>query len=160
MVYLRQFVASTAEMLNEHLERGFLETGRRKKMEGKELVEKLLRGSENIDRMRKEIKSVVLMVLGFVKNNWSTGETYVSGGCKWIVGRDCDNAMQIECWVDPHPSFVGPAYTTSGNLPILLRNVQAVYGGLPVLIEGIAKTFPALKKLWQPLLDAADAARK
>ncbi len=146
-------------------------------MDGKETVRQLIIGSAEIDRMKREVEAVVRMVIGFVdhdtlKRMRFKEDAFSSSECEWrlcswdINGMslwDAKLELGVECWLisGDHHEIKKLAYQSkSGHGTFSLKNAQAIHEGLPVFIEGVAKTFPDLTKRWQPLLDAAVAAHK
>lgn len=131
-------------------------------MDNEEILDRLIRGSANIDQMRKEINLVIGMLRSCVdpliprtfrtKRDF-TKETYEASLCKWKVWLG-DEELQFECNLRFNSGWqLGFSTFNHG-----LRNsdyVKKVYEGLPVLIEGLSKTFPEIEKRWQYILDAS-----
>jgi hypothetical protein len=127
------------------------------------IVEKLIRGSAEIDRMKKEIIAVANMVCGLVdailtssasSYDWaSTGkETHIScGRVSWII------------WVRPmeKPRVYGFVKYESGSCGtgvldgIPLDKVSLVHSSLDQFVEGAIKNFPGLYSKMSPLLDVS-----
>ncbi len=149
-------------------------------VDSKEIVRRLSIGPKAIDRMRKEIDSVVNMVVGMVpprdiiewgmRNNVRFGRattTFSSPECEWRIFVNQKGSLGVECrllYQTCHPAdFAVCVYSTTfakGVKDIQLRHVKNVRECLSVFEEGMAKTFPFLPESWQPLLDAADYAEK
>lgn len=152
-------------------------------MESSELIHKLIIGSQVIDQMRKEVDSVVKMVIGFLDryqpSPWSfrdkpAGDWFqknlVFDDCDWVVRalRDVvpvrDGLKEVVRWsIRYHhktPSYIVLPYN-SDNKTVQpdLAFVSRVHQNLPLLIEGLREFFHIAKE-WQPLLDAADYAEK
>ena len=143
-------------------------------MDGKKIVRQLLTGSAEIDRLKREVESVVRMVLGFVDHNTLkemrfkeeifnsyryTWRIFVwnSTGIPW----DANLKLDAECSSLINGDHMELVYQSMHGYGLIsLRDIQAVHEGLPIFIEGMAKTFPGLMKRWQPLLDAAVATHK
>lgn len=123
-----------------------------------DLVRRLLRGSSEIDRMRKEINQLVGTLRGLIENSEIVGErNYKSETGIWSVNKYVGEIHVV--WT-PYP--VGSPYkgneTTIGEEVLPMEDVKPAYDSLGVLIDGVLKDFPALSRLWQPLLDVADRA--
>jgi len=126
------------------------------------IVEQLLRGSENIDRMKKEVECVVRMVIGFANRRvslWQDFEVeFDSPTCLWKVQRtEYSNTLEVECHL--HKSYgLCSVYTNTTHFTSFfhLEEVQVVWQDLSTFVEGMATTLPALNEDWKPLLDAAD----
>lgn len=147
-------------------------------MDSKEIARRLVVGSEAIDRMEREINSVVSTVLGLVHRKheiefwqgefskrfqiealWSPDFP----GCKWYFVRN-ENFGKL----DPGKSYFEAECCLNigfgevkferryGKFNISHRNVQRVHESLPLFIDGMRKLFPFLEDYWQPFLDAAD----
>jgi len=131
-------------------------------MDGNEIIHKLIVGSEAIDRMRKEIDLVVRMILGFSHGvAWKDELVRFEGKDGFWEIRYKQRSMQnlkAECWIVSVTAVMELAYDTQDFrfAQVPLRFVKAVYGMLPLFVEGMAKECPQLDKSWQPLLDAAD----
>jgi hypothetical protein len=135
-------------------------------MEGKELVQKLIDGSAAIDRMRKEIDSVVGMVLGFLYESHDFSrfhfatEVFSSEKCVWRVMRDGYEHVRVACRL--RRSYGLDSYGLEmaySNIPGVVTfkcyDVKEVHDGLAVFVKGMAERFPEIEKAWRPLLDAA-----
>ncbi len=144
-------------------------------MDSKEIVRRLVVGSEAIDRMRQEINSVVSIVLGFVIKkheieDWREEfskrfkiDTFWSldfPGCTWHFIRNSGRPagkgyLETECCLNT--GFGEVRFKREfGKFDIPYRNVQRVYESLPLFVEGMRKLFPFLEDCWQPFLDASD----
>ena len=143
------------------------------------IVRRLVVGSEAIDRMKREINSVVSTVLGLVVpgeiESWREEfskrfqiETLWSPDfpdCKWYFLRNGyrinsgKSSLEVECCLN---IGLGEARfkRESGKFDISHRHVQQVYESLPLFVDGMRKLFPFLENSWQPFLDAADSAEK
>jgi hypothetical protein len=131
----------------------------------KNIAEQLLRGSQNIDRMRKEVECVVSMILGFlVPGEENFCATFDFDGGKWEIeiSYSYNISMPIaRCWLrKPFESTL--AYINkSRELPMFKvgfnhEMVQEVHQNLPVFVLGMMKEFPELERQLKPFLDAAD----
>ena len=143
--------------------------------DGKEIVRRLVVGSEAIDRMRKEIDSVVNMVVGMVSNtdiiNWKFDfdkvpvagfyeQIFETQKCRWIILEGSVGKLWVRCLLIDHTgqsySEEQAYYSFAGSQQIELRHVQKVHEALPVFVDGMAKAFPSLNTRWQLFLNAAD----
>ena len=159
--------------------RGLPRDGKEDTMDSKEIVRRLVVGSRAIDRMRKEIDSVVSTVLGLVLRKhelecwhgefskrfdiqtlWSSDFP----GCKWYFVRNGEKPensksdFEAECCLNI--GFGEARFARKyGKFDISHRHVQQVYESLPLFVDGMRKLFPSLVD-WQLFLDAADYAEK
>ena len=131
------------------------------------LVDKLVRGSQNIDRMRAEIWAVVQMLIGLVSEVEQTEEdqeddcvSFKFDGGEWLF-LPSKLKPAIRCYlngVDDGESGHWWIFTSDSSdiNNCSMEHVQRVYEELPVLIEGMLKEFPELNEHIKPLLAAAD----
>jgi hypothetical protein len=131
-------------------------------MDGKEILACLIRGSANIDQMRKEINLVTGILRSFVYSviphafrteRDFTKKTYETSLCRWKVFAHKEE-FHFECDLRCSHGWQLEFSTLSHGL----RNsdcIKKVYEGLPVLIEGLRKTFPNIEGCWQYILDAS-----
>ena|SRR3989338_4425789 len=140
-----------------------------KEKEAWEMIQKSLRGSDEIDRMRREINRFVRMVIGLCEPyyyNWTEfrrGVKFLTAdkSCCWEI-KIVKGKLQVEfsycadlVWKKP---FWVILYSSNGaELPH--DKVAQAYNTFPVFYIGMAKEF-ALKDRLQPFLDAAEAAEK
>lgn len=150
-------------------------------MDSKDIVRRLVVGSEAIDRMNREINSVVNTVLGLVFKkheieSWHGEfskkrfkiETLWSPdfpSCKWYFIRNDDKLnpeksyFEAECCLNI--GFGEARFKREyGKFNISHSNVQQVYEALPLFIDEMRKLFPFLEDYWQPFMTAADYAEK
>lgn len=145
-------------------------------VDGQQLVRDLLRGSENIDRMRREIYQLVAAVIGFLRGYPGFKEREVvasrfatkDGFWEVVAGtRGCQGSgddywrIQVEL-CGPHPDYKEPFpfFRQIEREPfdktwINLHQVQAVYESLPILVAGLIGHFPKLAEKWEPLVKAS-----
>lgn len=153
----------------------------------KGIVSQLVVGSEAVNRMRKEITSVVKMIFGLLKQQeefqawegWRKSVAYSDmdrceiSSHKYIwrfwtkeTGSGKPTAeWNAECYlVSESGRSITLAFTTAPHgVPLdswWSGYVQPVHESLPVFIEGMRKNFPFLEKGLKPLLAAADYAEK
>lgn len=129
-------------------------------VKGTELVQKLIRGSENIDRMKKDIERVITIILGLLSMSSTLRESLYSfnnfGYC-WDI-QSTSVGWSVSCRILESGSEVCRFLSSprGGNTNFVsLENVKSVHQGLKVLVVGFNQ-FPEIKKGLQPLLDAAD----
>lgn len=148
-------------------------------MDSKDIVRRLVVGSDAIDRMRGEINSVVSTVLGLVYKKheiefWHgefakkfRAETFSSPdftGCRWsfVMDDKPENGkalLEAKCYLNL--GFGEARFEREyGKFNISQRHVQQIYQSLPLFIYGMRKLFPFLEDSWHPFLDAADYAEK
>ena len=126
------------------------------------IAQLLLRGSKNIDLMRKEVFESLAMIIGLVRtecaiNPWrlpgrgNTALIIEGKGCKWHVyqlreGRSSGEVMYVD--ILPDGGGVARRVFSSGNewkfTPIWAGYVQLAYENLDEFVEGMAKAFPEI----------------
>ncbi|MFY9493197.1 MAG: hypothetical protein WAP55_01850 [Minisyncoccia bacterium] len=107
--------------------------------------------------MRTEIKNVVSMVLGFAdKVGWSHTVNLSDGDLDWEFRVRLGDQMQVQCWSRAEARLIYFFRPPPFAVQLRMENVMKVHRGLPLFVDGMAKTIPALAEKWQPLLDAAD----
>jgi hypothetical protein len=118
-------------------------------MDNMEIVRQLVQGSENLDRMKKTTECVVLIFLGLLKINLAPSENRVcplKGEPHWIVYID-SGRPSISCRIKEGPDQSSLRFSSEeGLFRISLRDVQATYDALPLLVEGMRKEFPFMEK--------------
>lgn len=137
------------------------------------IVQKLLKGSAEIDRMRSEIDKTISLLIGFLMKvePMSANPMPVRtspldrSGFKfnydvetWMVGRIMDsNKIFIELEVSPWEG-VRTVYNSEWGkkLTVEAGHVRGIHKALPRLIEGLMKEYPALNYAWAPLIKAAE----
>ncbi|MBI2064669.1 MAG: hypothetical protein HYT62_01290 [Candidatus Yanofskybacteria bacterium] len=131
-------------------------------MDSKEIVRKLIVGSETIDRMKREIDSTVKAVVGLVNFFYDARASNIgrfpSLRGTWYIWRRSGHELKVEYLFEG--SRVGYSTLLCVGKDINLRDVSDVHQDLPIFIEGMVKMFPYLTKNWQPILDAADYAER
>lgn len=133
------------------------------------LVTKLVRGSVEIDRMKREISTVVHTILGSVyRSEWNTTEfafTSADGKAAWYFNPYRDPAAGRVYFCLSHKATVDSAETqfmlyNDREGPSMV-NVAIVHENLGVFVRGMLARFPVLQqRLFDPLLQAADAAEE
>ena len=137
-----------------------------KELKGEELVGALLFGSSEIDRMRKETDQVVRMITGFLIHNgctmmshrypWKSNDGRIYGA--WHVHDDKDGCF-VEFTLMSRPIYDSGDGAGASRIP--LQAVQLVRAALGALVDGVKDAFPSsASNRWQPLLDAAAAAKQ
>ncbi len=126
-------------------------------METTNIVDKLIRGSQNIDRMRSEVIWVVGMILGFLEKESGLPEggperSFHSNGCEWLLRRKIKGAgLVVQCLIEGEVAY----YSTMRD-PIFLPKAQRVHDGLIIFVEGSIREFPFLAEKLKPLLNASE----
>ena len=119
----------------------------------------LLIGSQNIDKMERDINNLTSMMRGMVKNHVSLtqhrGKTLnlSSGNGSWeiIIGWD---ETHFVCHIDSgviYSSIYGTQYLHGHT-----SQIQDVYESLPTLVNGLVGLFPELEHYLKPFLRAAE----
>ncbi len=144
-------------------------------MEDNEMVNQLLRGSWDIDRMKKDIEQIVRMVRGLVAPSLESMRVpdlglqmtiYKSPSCVWrmhILGKGFGCLSQrtevyceLSCHGQPERGLVTHyRHIHGGDTGLSVENVRRVYESLPKFLEGMLNTFPELKERFKPFIDEA-----
>lgn len=134
------------------------------------IIAQLLRGSAEIDRMKKEIDQIVWMLVGYlnqldlVRPEKEEGfdenlELHFEKGVeRWIVTRIVNtDAVAIELEVRPWDG-VRTVYYNQWGKPLAPSSfdIKEIHECLPVLVEGLVERYPQLREAWKPLLKAAE----
>lgn len=141
-------------------------------MEQTNIVQKLLKGSAEIDRMRLEIDQLISLIIGYINqirggldlpgrlgSLGRQGVRFESGMETWIVGRIADgsNRIFVELVVSPR-SGMRTVYSSEWKKlgkKVETEHVRGVYKALPRLVTELEKKFPNLTSAWAPLIKAA-----
>jgi hypothetical protein len=131
-------------------------------MDAREIVEKLIVGSREIDRMRKEVDDFVKMVCGFIKKEMKfsfiddINIEFSDDRCRWKVCMFGITKKEIEISCDV--AFCGwkSGYSMLGHTTFSPRDVQQVYECLPVLIQAVLEKIPKISEEWDYLIKAAE----
>lgn len=125
----------------------------------------ILNGSENIDRMRKEIKEILPLLVGLLleffearpdlsppkKNGLTHFNINAENGFNWKFNiSSSQKSVELYCGNDPIFFY---EFTRQPTLP--LHNVQIVYEQLEPLIGGFRKKFPFMDIQLSPFLNAS-----
>ncbi len=142
------------------------------------IVQQLLKGSAEIDRMRSEIDQIIAMMIGYLtkirpeirgdlpgrKHELDrSGFRFNHHDETWIVGRIADgtNRPFIEMEISPWEGFRTIYYSewagVEKNRILSAAHVIGIHAALPRLVEGLLKKYPELAQSWSPLLKAAEA---
>lgn len=122
-------------------------------------VQRLLKGSNNIDRMKSEINQLIRMLISLCNDIPSTRgaiETFGSGAFRWeIIGLPNDSFRVRGLWTE-HPEFKGQYLSVFQLNPDNqwfrdLASVNAVYDALPDFLAGIEKFFPGIAAKLRPI---------
>lgn len=140
-------------------------------MEPKEIANRLLIGSRNIDKMRKAIEETMALLAGFVRL-WLQGSSWTGTGRKdawfgyyfWEVYRlSPKESFGIRCCVDDDATMMASYVLCDSNkqgtasaMDIRVGDVQEIYANLHVLVKAIVEEFPGIENRWKPLIDASD----
>lgn len=134
-----------------------------------DIISKLRKGSEELDRMRKEIQKISNMLVGRIRDTayGPRNEVFkfsVDPKNYWEVRVDTDydwaTKLSIDLVVNPPKrrlySRLHLVCGTGGkNMMFPVEEVEHVYDQLPVLINGLMEEFPGL---FDPFLNAAEHA--
>ena len=124
----------------------------------------LIQGSYAIDRMKKEARELISMVIGFAKltnkHNGVTSRTiHHSETCEWRIAIDfksLDHSLwkiEVECYTK-HSYGLASAYTNT-NL-FLNKSVQIVYEDLDTFVNAINTLLPDIENYWEYVIKASN----
>jgi hypothetical protein len=131
------------------------------------LVKKLLKGSHNVDLMKKEINELVSMVVGFAHLSRYANEkkdTIVSSAIfTWEIRmyfQDGTRRFSIEGFVISNTKIVNYKnsyrYTEEKILPTLKgAHIQVAYEHLYLFLKAMIRLFPDLEERWSYLIKAS-----
>jgi hypothetical protein len=129
-------------------------------MESTEVVTRLLLGSQNIDRMRQEIKQVIGLIMSCIKNNRL--KEPLEGNNTQLKFDNWIFQMNSGGWIEIRYDSKRISYSTIifSNLAhqeqkILTQDVEHVYASLPTLVENLHILFPGLEQALRPTIDAS-----
>lgn len=128
-----------------------------------EFLRKLILGSENMDRMRKEIEMVIGMItsilfLGPVVNY----SVDVGGGLVWVFNKRLDGMCSISLTSDsyrPHYSIsflLGSHRQFIRDKEVSVHDVQKVHKSLSILVNELYDDLSEFRQCWKAILAAAD----
>ncbi len=128
------------------------------------VVSQLIRGSEEIDRMKKEISSLIGIVCGLAADNPGRQKPVVVqkpfqfDSVTWFVSflDSVDPGRRIFVEITVHDRFY--SVRDLKNLP--LQDVQVVHDSLPTFLAGMLTLFPRLSRDWKPFLHASRTVKK
>lgn len=135
---------------------------------------KLLQGSHNLDRMKKEVEELISMLIGLapISNSGPTTEittTFADEQIEWVITGKIylmsprESHLSVECWLLYKIGNTGStgrtaSYTTKNNWwgACPRENIQRTHDGLLVFVKGMIETFPDLQEYLKPFLTAAE----
>jgi hypothetical protein len=119
------------------------------------IVQQLLAGSQNVDRMEAEIKQVVSMVIGFAKNKAAcpapraVKNTFNASNGYWRIYtfEDSNPNRPPEAYYYDKSSFL--VYSGTQTNFSQKTKVQIVHKDLDVFVKGMMEIFPGIEKSWE-----------
>ncbi len=128
------------------------------------VIQGMLRGKEEIDRMKREIETIVGIILNLLRNekppNVFEPAFFPFKKCEWKIEAIRERkGFEISCWVGQCRE-IAALYSINECLPFSFKSTQLIHESLPVFVEGVMKTFPEIEKRWQYLLNAAEKANE
>ncbi|MFA5986406.1 MAG: hypothetical protein WC819_03600 [Parcubacteria group bacterium] len=135
------------------------------KLNPEEIVTHLIRGSEKVDRMRKEVECLIRTIAGLIKIEslpMPRFSEHKTEQCSWrftpvntddhgIVTRD----LEIYCIFHFTPKNSGIVYSLKKSVPFHSKYVQHVHQCLPDFVQGVLRFFPEIQNQWEFLLRAS-----
>ena len=132
-------------------------------MDSTEIRDRLKMGSKNIDLLKQDVGSIVGMLrVALLRQRHGfpppLKAVFDSLRCRWEIFPDRSQGVHIACFV----YVKGTRATTCGFSTFqktldTTENIQSVFEGLTVLIDGIRKEFPDAEQEWQYILGASYA---
>src|SRR3569623_1410793 len=126
-----------------------------------DLAAKLLLGSSRVDQWRKEITTVMNMVLGFLTtDDYATlnlkDETLLAeaGNHRWMIWNDPIEGLRFRLYHLQEKEAAVLACEFPGNR-ISLEYVGFVHAYLDSFVRGMQKLFPVLRERWNHILRVA-----
>lgn len=122
------------------------------------ITAQLIAGSEEIDRKKREIATVVGMLSGLVRGNQKAEST-----------TEITESWYIDTTAHPHPVvayYKGQTliYTSrwisQGSAQMSLIDVEEIHRSLPWFVDGMFKKFPELESATAPLISAAESVAR
>lgn len=146
-------------------------------MDSNQMVRDLITGSDNINRMRKEVDWVVKTVVGLVSDYectvWQSSAKFKpeqegglpsevqvnrSGmGCFWTIRLWKTRgawSLEVVCWLN-RPGYSAICYSNSSPESLQKECVKEVHGALGTFLELMMEEFPDIKQRLQIFWDAA-----
>ncbi len=129
-------------------------------------VAEIIRGSQNIDRMKQEIKQVVNLFCGLIDSRkFKVNHRYepipvnfVGDECIWFVYptfiHSLKNDITVECRINNDGCEGVPIFSNKVD-GIRLDRVKRIHLALSVFVDGMLTTFPDLKNAIRPVLNAS-----
>ncbi len=144
-------------------------------MQNDNIVQQLIRGSQNIDQMRKEIDQVVKMVVGlaYLSDTVSLSKRLslhieTLSGFHWsvtgnlIFTNPSASKVVIEYWEPTAFLGIGNGFCGrriyslgEGSKDVGTADVQKVHSDLAAFVNGMKREFSGLTRRLKPLLDAS-----
>lgn len=137
-----------------------------------EMVQAILKGSKNIDRMREEIYSIIRMVLGLIysSSDWERLSVTMRGleatldmgddRYKWVAAINSHGRLSVECdEYDTLPNrvaifWLGDVDEKDKHYPA--ETVLKVHGSLQLFLQGIIKIVPEVGEKLEIFLEASE----
>ncbi len=142
------------------------------------LTTRLIAGSKNINRMREETKQAVQTLIGLLKKalgkkvpewddqpvTWAQPlkeQAYKSpdGTMLWRIFTGASSGDPVITCYRIRGKETAQIYSSIANT-VTLQDTQAVFEGLPVLVQGMFQSFPILQNLCDPFIKASEVFSK
>lgn len=143
-------------------------------MDNNDLATSLLTGAQNIDKMKKDICDLMIILSGFIRqvieinpsldlNVNILSQKFQEKKVTWIVTYEPKrDRFHFECWLPVAAGLKSTtlAYCNTGGITLKPAHVSKVHSTLSDLAAAIASKYPAIKAIFQPFVDAAWSCRK
>jgi hypothetical protein len=134
-------------------------------MKEKSIAQQLLKGSTNVDRMEKEIKQLISMVIGFAKHALTipAEDNYLfkSETCTWRISCPTGSSYNSTRYLKDiavvgvgGPHF-GVSYNSEIGVTIGKDDIIAIYNDLDTFVNGMIEIFPKIENHWNYIIEAS-----
>ena len=118
------------------------------------LIQKLVLGSAEINRMRKETGVIVGMLVGQLDPQTFERQQLKTESVEWLVRKD-NGKVKVDCVVKVGGQL-GMGYANYGDGTYRAETVQPTYESLPEFVENMLTAYPYLREKLEPFLHAAE----
>lgn len=144
-------------------------------MDVKEIADRLLKGSHNIDKMRKAIKETLCLLNGFMGkcaygalkrfDHYKEEIVIDQTDPSWVVvfdgvlsdydGTSANTTFTVRCGGKPSLWIRSSRGGDSYFAELWMADIQPLYERLPAIIAAVIRTWPGVQDLWSPLIKAS-----
>ncbi len=133
-------------------------------MDAQEMTRQIVKGQENLERMKREIFMVVEVLLLIIKGQKGAKRTRNtqkvirsrSDQCRWEIFSLRDGSVSLRCWVKKgNISINSFSMDTNGNCEIGLGLIETIHDNLPMLVALMIRQFPTFERELEPIIKAS-----